>query len=185
MLDPPMKRLMPLLLLAVGSFAGADDPAPPDHTQDLEVENCTVHSTLDDFTDEVLRAALECHGLISARFRVEYVYESGEIRLNVPDSGGLMERRVTLDFRAGRRPAFSFTATQSGTYSSNCRDWSRRTPGRLRAPRLRRRSDGKQRQVPWVRRRTFGSMGLRGRWRSRRANGDAAVASSGFSACWG
>ena len=64
--------------------AGADDPAPPDHTQDLEVENCTVHSTLDDFTDEVLRAALNCRHpklQVNSRFRVEYVYESGEHRL--------------------------------------------------------------------------------------------------------
>ena len=118
MLDPPMKRLMTLLLLAVGSFAGADDPAPSDHTQDLKVENCTVHSTLDDFTDEVLRAALECRrpALMSAAarfFRVEYVYESGEHRLTVADDiYHMVERRgVTLDFRAGRRPAFSFIAT--------------------------------------------------------------------------
>ena len=77
-----------------------------------------MHSTLDDFTDEVLRAALECRSpaLMSAvRFRVEYVYETGEYRLTVPTfGGGLGERKVNLDFRAGRRPAFSFTATQRG-----------------------------------------------------------------------
>ena len=118
MLDPPMKRLMPLLLLAVGSFAGADDPAPPDHTQDLEVENCTVHSTIDVFTDEVLRAALNCRHpnlQVTGRFRVEYVYESGEHRLAVGNAVYRLEERrgVTLDVRVGRRSAFSYIATLS------------------------------------------------------------------------
>ena len=80
------------------------------------MENCTVHSTLDDFTDEVLRAALNCRHpklQVNSRFRVEYVYESGEHRLTVADDiYHMVERRgVTLDFRAGRRPAFSFIAT--------------------------------------------------------------------------
>ena len=45
-------------------------------------------------------------------FCVEYVYESGEHRLTVADT--LFSGGETLDFRAGRRPAFSFITTLSG-----------------------------------------------------------------------
>ena len=68
------------------------------------MENCTVHSILDDFTDELLRVALECrsHALSADRFRVEYVYETGEYQLTVPfGGGGLMERNVTLTSEPG------------------------------------------------------------------------------------
>ena len=56
---------------------------------------------------------------------------------------------------------------------------------KLRASRPRRRLEGRQRQIPRVRRWNIGSTGLRGRWRRRRADGGTAVASCGWSACSG
>ena len=73
--------------------------------------------TIDDFTDEVLATTLACLAGTEG-FRVEYIYETGEHRLTVPASGGVVDRRVTLDFRSGRRPAFSFTATLSRSDAS-------------------------------------------------------------------
>ena len=115
----PKRSMAFLTLLALAAFAGADDPVRADYTQDLEVENCKVRSTTDDFTDEVLRTMLACRAPGLMGLRMEYVYETGEHRLTLAHSvfiGGVTRRipPMTFDFRAGGRPAFTFTATLGG-----------------------------------------------------------------------
>ena len=104
--------------------------------------------------------------------------------------------------RRGGSGCGAFFRGRAGTVPGTVPDWRRRTPSRLkerrrakavserrmrdhnlRASRLRRKREGKHGRSPRVRRWTIRSTGLRGRWRSRRADGGAAVASCGWSGC--